>query len=360
MIILKILYLKIKYYLEKTEFLKINFEHMENFKLDLKIMDMKAKNFRISNQKLMITYNSHIDKKLLKSFFAGKSSRLIKSWKCVHTKNFFTHVVVDFGVTIDSKNPRFFDYEKIQPIVRIAGNKFEFERAQYFLSTEDDEYNNSKTKKNKCGKIIYESIENNVHLFVRWQQDLFWECNHIKKNKIKNIIFSENDTIEFPKNKDQKLTWIYSGSKGEGVSFFTNNVTLENSSKYFSCSLSDYQKNTDIIGNAIKNGWSGDTFIVDSTMNKMPEVLYSDMLSIKEGVVLNAKSEITRFKCQHVIIFSRFLPKFDEIPIDRWDVRSIDKNSKRFSYYNITKLDDTNEISIKINTELLDESSDSE
>ena len=80
-------------------------------------------NFRFQNQKVLLTYRTHISKEVIEMVMNMVSKGKLKACYIAHengtsdpvTPYEHTHVVADFGRVIQSKNSRFLDVLNIHP-----------------------------------------------------------------------------------------------------------------------------------------------------------------------------------------------------------------------------------------------------
>lgn len=298
---------------------------------DLKILDQKNKKFRISNQRLLLIYESYLNKENVKAYFDSINLGDMKIFECVHIKKTKeSYVVVDFGKTYASTDIYIFDFDNIHPIIKIIGSKLSFNRVLNYLSTIDDGCKHLKTKNNN---ILYQKPQDNTRMFRRWQKELFDICyNEIDVFRCDSMSNSSSEEFTFPEyDNGCQVIWIYNPRQGTGKTFFINNVLIHDNKKFFACDPEDFGEDPALLfENAIKRGWTGDTFIFDLTRYDIPKNVYHLVNKIGDGRLMNRSSDSFIFTCQHLIILSDEVPVLsDKNGTFKWVVYMVNPKSKR-------------------------------
>ena len=127
--------------------------------------------FRFQNQKCMLTYKTHVNKDDYKNFIVNKFQNY-KRLYIAHengvndpkTPYEHSHVVIDFGRRIDTRNARAFDFGGIHPHISKIINPTEWIKACKYITKEDKSFVLEEDDRHTVANIIWghESIQDAV------------------------------------------------------------------------------------------------------------------------------------------------------------------------------------------------------
>lgn len=320
----------------------------------------EAKPFRIQNQKLMLTYKTHLDKKKFEAWFLDScDSYTIKFFRMAHENGHgkdseeaefsyeHTHVLVDFGKAFQTRDCRRFDYEKIHPHIKLIKLAKHWESAIQYIAKEDpDNADLKKENSNLVMKVLKEknlldALTNNVNKFcdVQGIVKIFETCKkQERKRKVKPIVLREwqEDVVKYCQEEpnDRKVLWICDKIGGAGKSTLLKH--MRNEWKDEVASFTECGKIADLcnnIANAVNNGWTGRICVFDlARAYEDRDTVYHAIELVKNGTLTLTKykgGEVEIPQETHVIIFANFMPKVKKLSWDRWDIREIDKTVMR-------------------------------
>lgn len=304
--------------------------------------------FRIQNQKLMLTYKTHIDKPSLIAYLnvvsKGKGLRrcYIAHENGVNdplTPYEHTHVVVDFGYAIQSRCSRFLDYNGIHPHISIIAKQENWLKACKYICKEDKTvvldnsdvfsvatsvwaYDTVQDALRNCGNInnVMGTIalfnhkpmplpepEISEEMFYPWQKEM-WE------------------KLQYPPD-GRTLMWINDSIGGAGKTRFAKWCCIQHSSKcaYFNSigKIADFAMN---IQNLWNMGWRGDTIFMNLSRSYSDRTnIYEACENILDGVVTCTKytGGIVWLPRLHVVCMSNFMPLTEKLSEDRWRVYDV-------------------------------------
>ena len=307
---------------------------------DLDVTPDKA--FRIYNQRLFLTYKTHIPRDRIKSFFSQKSPselEIAHETGDEHHSYPHTHVYIDFGKRFQSFNPRIFDIDGIHPHIKKVINHKHVENIYRYLCKEDT---------------------NNVHLLSKITQrkslaEKVWECD-TKIDALKKHVSKPSDVIGIsvlhdnkpyqPKEMDitfhewqqylerellippddRRVIWYVDTIGNVGKSFYCRYRAMARSDVVLT--NFDPRHVATLLKNAINQGkWSGNVVFGDIPRSSSTDSteIYQSIEMIKNGMITSTKyqSETVFFNPPHVVIFANSPPDFSQLSYDRWDVRDI-------------------------------------
>ena len=115
---------------------------------------------------------------------------------------------------------------------------------------------------------------------------------------------------------DRKIVWIYDPQGGIGKSTLAKYLVRNYNAIVVSGSKSD-----------ILHGYNNEKIVIfDYTRSQEGYISYSAMESIKDGLYFSTKYNskmVVRDDNAHVLIFANWLPKFENLSADRWDLRTL-------------------------------------
>jgi len=309
--------------------------------------------FRIQNQKLMLTYKTHIDKDAFDIFILGLVG-VPKRCYIAHengendelTPYEHSHVVIDFGRVFQSRNCRVFDFRGIHPNISKIKAKANWKRACKYITKED-----------KSVTLHPDDIFDNTNA-----EDVInkiWECENMAdaltsmtslRDTLNTIAIFERKPIDKPnpriheaqfypwqKELVEKLefrpdgrtvNWICDPIGGSGKSRFAEWMCLTCPEKAVMLNnigkISDFAQNMHTFWN---QGFRGNTVFLNLSRS------YADRTNIYEAMEIIVDGYITCTKYtggvvwlpeMHVVVLANFMPAYEALSLDRWKVFKIE------------------------------------
>lgn len=311
------------------------------------LQTIETSNFRIQNQKVLLTYKTHIDKERLKAFLTTVSKNKLKKCYIAHengsddpiTPYEHTHCVVDFGFALQSRNSRFLDYEGIHPHISKITTAVNWKKACQYITKEDKTV--SIEKEDKGNEVTDIWKHDSVQGALEEMKSLKDALATIAVYNLKPLEKPEAEICEddfYPWQKDmweyiqrvptgRKVCWIYEGRGNTGKTRFGKWCCLTHPEKCVMLNnvgrISDFAQN---MQNFWNTGWRGNTVFLNLSRS------YSDRNNIYEACEIIADGYITCTKYtggviwlppMHIIIFSNFEPQVQNLSRDRWDLFTI-------------------------------------
>lgn len=325
--------------------------------------------FRIQNQRLLITYSSHLDKTLYKEWFA--SNFPLKTIHMAHEAGLadqefpylHTHVLVDFGRNFQSTNCRIFDYTPpsvdnstapIHPHIKKVLSLHHWTRSCNYLAKEDPDNENLRVKETWAdGVWAEETVQDALRKYGNAKSatsvirtfDLKRTRDYKPAQDIENYEFSfwtkELHDELFAKIVDRSIIWYWDQLGNSGKSEFARFMMACYPEKVLLLTQLGGQYHTGtIILNAITNGWEGDTVFVDLARDFEFKDIYSPIEALKNGIITALKYQggTQVFNRCKIVVFSNFLPNIDKASYDRWDIRELMTTSKPKVIPRITRI----------------------
>jgi hypothetical protein len=305
-------------------------------------------NFRLQNQKILLTYKTHLPKDLFKQWFIKEVSG-VKQIEIAHEVGKdggvdydHSHVLVDFGRNFQTTNVRKFDYNGIHPHIKKIKNKTHWDRCCNYLAKEDPANSHLKTEINLVTAVFNadsrsEALLNNVKKFsdvsgVLQLYDLKPKDKLVvptpdRKWSLELISFLESNPPD-----DRHIIWIYDEIGGGGKSRIVKWLCNEFPSKYrFSRGAPIRDAATDI-HNAIKTGWNQHCYLYDLPRAMEDKKFYEPLEDIKDGMLSVTKynSQSLMFRSPHVVVMANFLPNIDNLSEDRWWVFEVSRDKQNW------------------------------
>lgn len=345
---------------------------------DFKNPEEKEGNFRMANQKLMLTYKTHLDKtqfiewiNTCKTKKDSKTKRPIpvKQIELAHesgdkSHNYLhTHVVIDYGYTMTTKSCRFFDYtpegskEPIHPNIGLITKPSHWRRSLKYLSKEDPDCfhlkGESETASNKLQAIL--ESKNATELFAEItagkdaKQLSLMELNQ-GIQLMRAVGFAQNTEhsslhpselihpwqqrllryLSQPADP-RKVRWYVDAMGGSGKSEFTSSMVDHEPELFTRCDAGKqadiaYAIRTDL--ERINKPWNGHCVILDLPRQNEYNSIYAFIEKIKNGRITSTKydSKNLSWPIGHVIVFTNWHPDKEQLSEDRWDIQYLNKD----------------------------------
>ncbi|QMW68673.1 replication-associated protein [Crucivirus-141] len=339
-----------------------------------------------SNQRLLLTYKTHIPKDELSSFLlkTAKAEKCSKFMcRIAHEtgdkKNPYlhTHVVVDFGKVFRSTKQDALDFPThnmewdgstgesrnmisyIHPHVRIIFNAHRMKGALKYLSKEDPEcadlaeeickinlIQNQETLTDAFKlnvespintKIIFENRvrplpEFDVEMFDRWQTEGFELLERKGKGpaypiKTDRALWRSTVPIPRPPSDDRHITVIVESLGRKGKTQFGKGLMCYNPKRYFTTQGCGNMKDfSTTIENALNGIWKGEVLIINLTRSNMKnQQIYGPIEAIRDGIITSQKfvGKTTIFQPQHVVLTCNSMPDLSKLSQDRWKIYKV-------------------------------------
>lgn len=306
--------------------------------------DRQSNNFRLSNQKILLTYKTHIDKETLISRIrdiVSSQCKEIRFMRVAHEtadeENPYehTHMVCDFGKAFQSRNARIFDIDGIHPHINPIKTIPHFENAKEYLSKEDPD--NQDLKKTSIVSSIWncESLPEAMLKATRINDAIGIKTIFESKPKAPITMKGEPrgwqlDLYDklFTEPDDREILVYYDPIGNTGKSWFTKYMFIKHPDKTIFLKTANQKDTATTIGEYIKDGWSGNTIILDLCRDYQErKSLYAIVEDLKNGMITSTKYKGGNFvfEIPHIVIFVNFMVDVDKLSHDRWKIYNMQK-----------------------------------
>lgn len=308
--------------------------------------------FRFQNQRVMLTYKTHIDKAAFWDFLANVGWTPTKIYIAHEngtndpiTPYQHSHCVIDFGKNKQTTNSRFFDFHGIHPHISIIKDKLAWKKACKYVCKED---------KTVEGMLHTDDRFDGMHSI--WAHSSISEalqhCN--LRDAMATIAVYKYKPIEMPEaridesmfypwqtemNKilhmppdGRKIIWIFEPTGKFGKTTFGEWMCKTEKEKAQMLNnvgrIADFAQN---MQNFWSQGWRGDTVFLNLGRS------YSDRTNLYEACEIIADGLITCTKYaggvvwlpkMHIVVLSNFPPLVKNLSMDRWKIYEIDQVEK--------------------------------
>lgn len=325
----------------------------------IKEKDM-TKSFRLKNNRVMLTYKSHLDKTKyidwIENEICNKKCKFIRiAHETAHKENdwekkidyIHSHVLIDFGYSFETTSCHKFDFdngeEKIHPNIGIITSTQHWGFAVKYLGKEDIENADlleEVIKENLVEKIwksetIQEALVTNIGEKLANATAIIQIFN-LKKNDEKRArrIMDEsifrpwqvtlNEILKKTPN-DRDVIWIVDEVGKTGKSKFTKHLAAVNNDTISISNTGRINDFSTIIANELMAGWTGRTIIFDLPRKSKDYDISACIEDVKNGKITATKYNgmTMYFDEPHVVIFANYLPKPGELSLDRWRVYEV-------------------------------------
>lgn len=319
-------------------------------------LESPGKDFYFQNQKVLLTYKTHINKDMFAQMMYIRSDKIKKCYIAHEngvgdtiTPYEHTHAVIDFGKRVQSKDARFLDIDGIHPHISIIKNVAQWKKACKYICKEDktvvlqedDRFSDGidLDKIWNCNDLrgALETCENlrdvvptmmlydrkpmvwgrEINCAIKSEEDMFpwqrnmWECIHGKCDNRSIHWISDNKGC---KGKTQFI--IYCGLTVPGkVMWIVPNGTSRDIMH--------------VVMEQIKAGWRGDTILINlsrsaTSCSDMTQV-YRVMEDLKDGLIYSSKymGGTLMIPSPHIIVLSNTTPDLHRLSLDRWRLYEI-------------------------------------
>jgi len=323
-----------------------------------------AKSFRLQNQRIHLTYSSHIPPEVWLSWLKTTKKKYIPtelSYSIVHEKGEsgypHTHILIDFGKIFQTRNSRFFDWklstgEIIHPNIKPVKSKIHWTRSLLYHYKESVPFTN----------IPKPADENEIKEI--WKNDTLTDALLNTCTSLKNVggviaafnckpsdygmepavdwrpwqkeLIEETEKAPDPRS----LIWYYDPIGEEGKSFISKHMG-QFKGAFVSTKANTYHVAT-AIDEFLKSNGQNSILVVVFNFTRQQEKgakIYQALEELKDGMITSEKykGRTMFFNNPHVICMANYLPDPDTVTKDRWDIRTLQKGKvvKRFNKGNL-------------------------
>lgn len=313
-------------------------------------MDSGKTDFRLQNQKMMLTYKTHICKESYKlwiheMFDAYKPKFLEIAHEIGDSSGTpyeHSHVLIDWGKAFQSKNARCLDYMEIHPHIKTVKTSSHWRNSVAYLAKEDESLAHLKVKYIPTVDRIWgsdtleEALVHNVH-----KPNDVTGVMAIWKMKPKELVPMpytphewQNDMfekIDKPRSwHDRKIIWIYETKGNTGKSHFALYWSrIDPKRFYYVNQVGGAHNFATIVKTAVAGGWEGHCMFVDLSRADKDHAIYQPLEMLKNGCVTATKYEGGTTDLggrPHIVVLANWPPDVSQMSLDRWDIYTIDES----------------------------------
>lgn len=299
--------------------------------------------FRIQNQKLMLTYKTHLDKVAYKRWLRGvvgfEPRRIEMAWETgKNTVSYpHTHVLIDFGKIWQTTNCRRLDYESIHPHIKKVKTKTHWINSLKYLTKED-----------RSNDHILKELEGGVGTSI--VEDV-WNCETLTEALIHcvksasdasgviqiygckpNEIVVEPPSMRWCKNlidelkgvpDRRKIIWYCDPIGNIGKTWLCKYLMSLGKDYYCVNQIGGVKDFATIVDSALEGGWSGWCMLFDLPRDSAGKGIYEPLENLKNGLITTTKyrGRSMLLDNPHVVVMANFMPAFRSMSLDRWDLR---------------------------------------
>lgn len=345
-------------------------EELKSFDTETTLTMEKGKSgFRFANQKVLLTYKFHLVKDVVREYFQRNWG--FKKFYIAHENGDklnpypHTHIVVDFGKAVQSRNPRFLDLPHVEntmayvshPNIRYIPNIVAWKKACLYIckedktvELEDEDCFKKKEKKGFGGQSQEDDDSELIHKIwaaksvrdalllapVKYATQVIAIYNNRPKEPIVPKITEEQ---LFPwqaelKNHllrpadDRTIIWLYDSVGLNGKSSFADYMELTYPEKviYLNAvgNAGAFEQN---MKNKRDEGWEGSVVFVNLTRSTEDTVgIYRACETLKDKRLTFTKYTGGTWRLRHdihVVVMANFLPNVRSVSLDRWRIYDI-------------------------------------
>lgn len=324
-------------------------EEKEDDLKDLKSEEDKTKDgkFSMTNQRFMLTYKTHLNKDEFCEWWNEKYPKTKEIYIAhetgdKHHNYLHTHIVIDAGQTIRTKNCRIFDYLDIHPQIRFISNSLHWKRACKYIAKEDKDL--------AFLNDMFKSIANRV-----WEKKNIEEVAQMANNpndivglltlynlkpnpyNVKSLLTDLYPWQQFVHDKIineephlRNFVWLWDNDifGNSGKTQFTRHMIITYPKDIYAIAgcpnLRDFST---ILANALQSGWNQKCLIfLISKSDSVKKEFYSVLEKAKDGIISPTKYMgcTLVYNIPHVIILSNYPP-------------NVKRLTKRLDLYHIKK-----------------------
>lgn len=343
-----------------TKVMNVNEEDIfldEGFEKEL---EDNGKPFRLSIQRIMLTYKTHINKTDLEQFIRNKSKRPCPTIISAHengendprTPYEHTHTCIDFGSAMDSKSCRIFDWkteegEMIHPHFKLLKFAKAFRDCLVYISKEDPEVADMLPDPSiMLGALNCIDTKDAIIKFGKKFSDVngIISLMKFKGNEVADIPFEE---LEVPRNQWQfdlieelkerrpvshrKVIWIFDTWGRSGKSNLGDWLEGREPLKWIA--EGDFGNSSNAATKMLswyENGFQfhGITIDLQVTMDSDPKRIFQYLEPMLDGKITALKylGGHKKIRKPWVVVFANWPPIVSALISDRWDIREIQED----------------------------------
>jgi len=323
-------------------------------------------NFRLQNQRIHLTYKSHIPPEAWLTWFKNCKKKNISFYSIVHESSDenhpydHTHILIEFEKVFQTRNSRFFDWELpdksvIHPNIKPVKSKKHWENTLKYHYKENTPYTNTE-------KPIDKSEIEEVWKHDSLKKALLNTCTTL--NNVGGVIAAFNckpsdygiepevdwkpwqkDLVEELKNSPspRKIHWYFDHYGNSGKSFFAKHFGMYKGA-FVSTKANTYHIATALDEYIRANGQDSVLIVIfNFTRQQESRNIYQALEELKDGMVTSEKykGRTMFFPNPHLVCFANYLPDITTVTQDRWDIRVLqnEKVVKRYVDKKIFSLD---------------------
>lgn len=302
-----------------------------------------AKPFRLSNQFLLLTYKSHLDKLAFREWFETNWPNRVANLFIAHESGdeddpyLHSHISIAFTKAFQSRNARVFDFQNIHPHIKILPSRKAFEDSLIYITKED-----ITAVPPNIIQLMNDNLVTRIHRADDLLDAMTKNCRRpsdalgiatifgLKQRELKrfswqpysdfhHFVLDLNDT----EPDTRSVYWFYDPIGNTGKTKLSKYLRVNFPQHWFiTKDMGTSRDAATIITNALHAGWNQHGIIIDlprcaENHNRM----YQYIEEITDGLVTsqkyNGRSEV--FDSPHVVIFANWLPKTESLSKDRWN-----------------------------------------
>lgn len=326
--------------------------------------DPSSKPFRLQNRYIMLTYKHHIDKRNLREDITERTGLQPTFIRSAHETGDdanpynHTHCVIDFGKSFQTRNCRFFDIEPslrhhnidetIHPHIQTYKNRADFENAKKYIAKEDPD--NADLKEKPCmieGILNQDKLVDALKNYCKKPSDAMGimaihalrpadyrtdkdDWTYWKPRPWQEFVIFKIDE----KPDGRSVYWIYDqkGKSGKSVlGDYLDDHPDYCDKVYFTDDMGNSRECATIMESLFAGGWRGNTIIVDLTRcTEHHDRMYDYLEKVANGRITSQKYRGKRIKFNkpHVFVMANYLPHYDKMSLDRWQIYEIENNTE--------------------------------
>jgi len=311
-------------------------------------IEKNGKQFRIGNQRLLLTYKTHLNKKSFindfKTKFKPKEIHICHENGDKQCQYPHSHVLIDFGKRFQSINSRIFDYDKIHPHIQKVKTRSHMLNCFSYLAKEDPtcKYLLDKVpKKFNIHKIVEKSTALEAMEHASNASDAYAISRLHKEHHVEDLRDSWDDSgeeiLELWPWQEKIVSIINTKPKRRGIVRVIvdpvgdngkNTLArhLESSDSRHIALIQGLSSSRDIIESIIKkrqNGWTGRTLFINIVRGD--NINYSTLEQLSDGVMTRIKYDggDIKYKPYHVILLTNYTPDINRLSKGRWVIHVI-------------------------------------
>lgn len=310
------------------------------------IPEIDPNKFRLQCKKLMLTYKGHLVKNEYIKWLNLKRE-LVHCWIAhetgdTHNPYEHSHILLEFKEAPNWTGPRCLDFCDVHPNIKKVITKKHWENCVTYMVKED--------KSNTILNEIAEKISG-VADWV-WKStdlaDALRKCVTVNDALGIKLLYDNKPLEEYKSDFVPKQDWqlhLLEDLKNEPdprkIIWYQDSIGDTGKSQ-MAAYLEDHcgalvfrqfggaKDVATIMQNALKNGWNGNTIVVDLPRNAKMKSIYEPLEGLKDGrmTALKYNGGFLKWPRPHVIVFANFWPNFEAMSMDRWVKRDITKKSQ--------------------------------